>query len=564
MYLFLLLHSNQLRRFGFTNQDALAAGETGTACRGEEHDITFVWSLTSGKRLILADGQEVHYSSNRTQMFDFSWTMRGNHVLKIIAHATPPMTSSHNFRQYDFFVDGMSFFNMPKVHRLGLVGSTPVHDSGALALAQSSRTGTYTNYNIGGEGSYYGGGPPTINQVPPNASKRSIIVEMEAPHNEQEEEAYLQEAIKASLSENTESQKRTLPPPPPLKEQDLLLDFGSEPERSIAPPVAPVTGSSNGYYPAAIVSAPPSSSSQFALGPSSGYGSYPGMAPSVPAPSVAAPSPVDPFAPGPYSSAPTSYSTSGAPFSSPYPPQYIAAPAPFTTQPAAQYTAANFSKPPAAAAPAFSQPPTFTAPVNVQPPSAPSSTPPLSSPAPSYSSGPVLTMAPQMKGLGTDANAAYAKFASMDQFDLVKPKGNQRANPFDAEPAPAVNQNATLGSLKSMHQGTEKKEVMKNSSMVVVQNQNGNWGGAIASPAQQQGYGMMGNTNQGFQQPPQYGGSMYGGYGQQQPPQYTGMGMQQQPIYGQQYQQPMNQGIQQPQYGAPQQQTQYGMYQQRF
>jgi hypothetical protein len=169
-------------------------------------------------------------------------------------------------------------------------------------------------------------------------------------------------------------------------------------------------------------------------------------------------------------------------------------------------------------------------------------------------------MAPQSKGLGADANAAYAKFASMDQFDLVKPKGNQRANPFETEPTSAVNNNATLGSLKSMQQGTEKKEVMKSHSMVVSQNQNGNWGVGIAT--QPQGYG-------GMQQQSQYG--MYGGYGQQQQqqqqqPQYSGMGMQQQqPNYGQQYQQPMNQGMsqQQPQYGMPQQQFQYGMPQQQ-
>ena len=110
-------------RFGFANPDALAAGETGTACRGEEHDVTLVWSVTSGKRLILADGQEVHYSNSRSAVIDFSWTMRGNHVLKVVAHATAPMTAEPGFRQYDFFVDGRSFFSFPKVYRLGLTGS---------------------------------------------------------------------------------------------------------------------------------------------------------------------------------------------------------------------------------------------------------------------------------------------------------------------------------------------------------------------------------------------------------------------------------------------------------
>jgi hypothetical protein len=48
----------------------------------EEHDITLCLSITSGKRLILADGQcgEVHYSVAATAFFDFSWTM-SNHVL---------------------------------------------------------------------------------------------------------------------------------------------------------------------------------------------------------------------------------------------------------------------------------------------------------------------------------------------------------------------------------------------------------------------------------------------------------------------------------------------------
>jgi hypothetical protein len=108
------------RRFGFANPEAIAAGETGTACRGEEHDITLVWSITSGKRIVLADGQEVHYSSSRNTTFDYSWTMRGNHVMKLVAHANPPMSATPGFRQYDFFVDGMSFFAFPKLFRLGL------------------------------------------------------------------------------------------------------------------------------------------------------------------------------------------------------------------------------------------------------------------------------------------------------------------------------------------------------------------------------------------------------------------------------------------------------------
>ena len=82
--------------------------------------MTMVWSLTSGKRQITMDGQEVHFAASRAGIVDFSWTMRGNHILKVVAHASPPMSATPNFRQYDFFVDGQSFFDLPKVYELGI------------------------------------------------------------------------------------------------------------------------------------------------------------------------------------------------------------------------------------------------------------------------------------------------------------------------------------------------------------------------------------------------------------------------------------------------------------
>lgn len=206
-------HDLICRRFGFANPEALAAGQTGTDCRGEEHDVTIVWSVSSGKRLVLADGQEVHYSNNRNSLFEFSWTMRGNHVLKVVAHASPPLSAQPGFRQYDFFVDGQSFFTFPKVFRLGLAPNDP---RGAAAAAGSSPRssvhladrstprGSYTNGGGGAAGAgaaapyggYGGGGAGSI-----RSASSANIAAIEAPHNPDEEEAYFQEAIKNSLKE---------------------------------------------------------------------------------------------------------------------------------------------------------------------------------------------------------------------------------------------------------------------------------------------------------------------------------------------------------------------------
>lgn len=111
-------------RFGFSNAEALAQGLTGVDCRGEEHEVTLVWSLTSGKRTVMADGHEVHFSKIKAVTdgrFETTWTMAGHHVVKLVAHAAPPLFSNvQGFRQYDLQLDGFSFFEMPRIFELGV------------------------------------------------------------------------------------------------------------------------------------------------------------------------------------------------------------------------------------------------------------------------------------------------------------------------------------------------------------------------------------------------------------------------------------------------------------
>lgn len=107
--------------FGFSNREAIEKGCSGMDCRGEEHEVILVWSLTSGKRLVLADGQEIHFSTGKIteNLFETSWTIAGGHNIKLTAYATPPLRSPPGFRQFDLTIDGMSYFNMPKIYQLG-------------------------------------------------------------------------------------------------------------------------------------------------------------------------------------------------------------------------------------------------------------------------------------------------------------------------------------------------------------------------------------------------------------------------------------------------------------
>lgn len=600
-------------RFGFANADALAAGQTGTDCRGEEHDVTIVWSITSGKRLVLMDGKETHFSSSRNNLFEFSWTMKGNHVLKIAAHAQPPMSAAPGFRQYDFFVDGQSFFTFPKVFRLGLAPNDP-RGAGGSSSGRRRDASNYGNRSNNGYDNY--GGRAGGDMVPyangaGGGDVRSMnsnnIASIEAPHNPEEEDAYLRQAIENSLKEGPSPNRRPAPAPAPAAD-NLLLDFMT--------PAAP-----------APVAALPPSTSQY---PGDMYGAptpqqqpaYAALPPSNTAPAgpptqqqqqmVPTGASSDPW--GMASMANSLPSTQGA-VAQPAPNPY-GAPAPLLPQQPAQ-------QPPAAAVPGQQQygfaaaPPPFGSPPPTSISATPKETPvtqasslgfasPLAqpfgppkeqpqlqpqqlqlgveqeeqpipqepvvepAPAPAPPSDPALLSMNVLSGqpgplvteamtngtagqaAGSMADQAYAKLVNLDAFDLVQDKSaDSRQNPFDmAGTTSTANANLSLADMKKTKKPSEPKKSVMNSpapapgALVLSGNQQGNFGG----------YGGMGTMGQ---QPP-----ATGMMGQQQPPplQQPGYGGMQQPQM-QGYGQPLP--LQQQQYGmqapAPPMQQQYGM-----
>jgi hypothetical protein len=175
------IHIYLHRRFGFPNRDALDGGRTGTDCRGEEHDIIIMWSVTSGKRQIMMDGKEVHYASTRTAVMDHSWSSKGNHVMKVVCHAAAPMTANPGFRQYDLFIDGQSFFTMPKVYELGMRAGAA--SSGPVPGMSSPRSLEY--------------GGPAAGRSPSGGNPA-----YQGPRNTDEEDRELQRAINESLEES--------------------------------------------------------------------------------------------------------------------------------------------------------------------------------------------------------------------------------------------------------------------------------------------------------------------------------------------------------------------------
>lgn len=107
-------------RYGFTNPAAVEYGASGVDCRGSEHEVTLVWSITSGKKLIIQDGNEVYYHHGRAEgKFQYSW-QRDHRVFTVIAHAAPPMGKHRaEWKQFEMLIDGCSFSRLPKIYQLG-------------------------------------------------------------------------------------------------------------------------------------------------------------------------------------------------------------------------------------------------------------------------------------------------------------------------------------------------------------------------------------------------------------------------------------------------------------
>ena len=111
-------------KFGFTNSEALASGKTGQDCRGSEHEVLITWSLSSGKQAIAFDQQEVYFDVGDTTQSKIAhaWKDKNGRTLKVKVHAANMSTKNDpdpHWKQYDLFIDGVSFFRMPKIFELG-------------------------------------------------------------------------------------------------------------------------------------------------------------------------------------------------------------------------------------------------------------------------------------------------------------------------------------------------------------------------------------------------------------------------------------------------------------
>mmetsp|Transcript_22842 Transcript_22842/g.50961 ORF Transcript_22842/g.50961 Transcript_22842/m.50961 type:complete len:324 (+) Transcript_22842:383-1354(+) len=115
-------------KFGIANPPAVADGQTGANCRGSEHEVIFTWSLNSGKRQIICDGKDIHYSETgqngwtADQVFQHHFQLKvAGLVAPLRAHliTQPANRDVPHIRPFDIRLNGVSYFSMPQIFQLG-------------------------------------------------------------------------------------------------------------------------------------------------------------------------------------------------------------------------------------------------------------------------------------------------------------------------------------------------------------------------------------------------------------------------------------------------------------
>mmetsp|Transcript_12259 Transcript_12259/g.14259 ORF Transcript_12259/g.14259 Transcript_12259/m.14259 type:complete len:396 (-) Transcript_12259:371-1558(-) len=211
-------------RYGFPNPDALSSGASGTDCRGEEHDVTLVWSVTSGKRMIMSNGKQLYVGIHKSSIFEHTWTdLRGNFI-RMVAHATQSSTAGgHGTRQYDLFINGISFFTLPKVYEVGLKGTKDTRIPGVVvdSAANSAPSRHLSEYSPSGKHLVV----PKSEMEEMDDLKKAIAASLEESRNHLASRGKLEDESNAPSSVKTPQTPLEAQPP----QDEVLIDFFSNP-----------------------------------------------------------------------------------------------------------------------------------------------------------------------------------------------------------------------------------------------------------------------------------------------------------------------------------------------
>ena len=226
-------------KFGFANEKAIAEGNNGPACRGSEHELTFVWSLKTGKRQLLLDNRDLHFSesgqngwfADTVWQHSFSLKDKATHkVFKVHFISQPKDRDLSSQRPFDLRIGGMSYFQFNKIFQLG----TP-----RMIVGQADTRG----HGAGGGGYHESG-----RDSPMNAEERKQLAAAKL--------ASLRDIEEERVKREEEEQQKQSKQQDMQRVEEALISFDDDPPPPV-PAQVPATqltssGGPNQYYASSI------------------------------------------------------------------------------------------------------------------------------------------------------------------------------------------------------------------------------------------------------------------------------------------------------------------------
>jgi hypothetical protein len=132
-------------KFGFANESSIRQGLNGPACRGSEHELIFIWSLATGKRQLLLDNKDVHYSesgqngwtTDRAWQHSFSLRDSTGATFRIHFSSQPASKEIPNSRPFDLRIAGISYFRFNQIYQLGTPEMSVGHQNASSGSGRS-------------------------------------------------------------------------------------------------------------------------------------------------------------------------------------------------------------------------------------------------------------------------------------------------------------------------------------------------------------------------------------------------------------------------------------------
>jgi len=208
-----------LFKFGFANKQAVEDGAAGAQCRGSEHELTFIWSLKTGKRQLFLDGKDVHFSESgqngwvQDRAWQHAFTMKDpTGVYRVHFISQPKNPEMPDSKPFDLRVAGVSYFSFNRIFMLG----TP-----NMVVRENSRDDRGTHRHLNRRDS------------PMTAEERRQIAAAKVES--------LRELRQNETHQHHHSADSGSAPPMQKKEVDLL-SFGDDPPAPPQPGMPPVYG----------------------------------------------------------------------------------------------------------------------------------------------------------------------------------------------------------------------------------------------------------------------------------------------------------------------------------